>query len=140
MSISIKRPATHIAYAYTVKALGLVTITPEDYKKFFDRLSNFGIEIEYKVGETGKQKKFHYHGILYLEKGFFRKKLCLQGYHLKLKPIYNKKGWLRYIHKDVKEKIKHIKKVPTEQDWNDFINWMMDHDKEVEPDSEEYIE
>lgn len=92
--------ANKLAFAYTVKTLGPATVTPTDYTPFFERLKKFSIEIEYKISETDKSGKLHYHGILYLSKGFYRKKLCMKGFHVKLDQIYNKQGWIKYIHKE----------------------------------------
>lgn len=87
-----------IAFAYTVKTLG--TDNAGDYSPFFDKLSKFNIEVEYKISETDKLGKLHYHGIFYLPKGFFRKRLATKGFHMKLVEIYNKQGWYKYITKD----------------------------------------
>ncbi len=86
------------AYAYTVKSLG--KDLNANYAAFFARLLKFGIRIEYKVGERDSLGKWHYHGIIYLEKGFYRKKISLKGFHCKLVELHNKKGWVKYIYKD----------------------------------------
>lgn len=90
-----------ISFAYTVKTLGKRDVTSADYQPFFDRLNNLGIKVEYKIPEKDTKGKLHYHGILYLRKGFFRKRICLKGFHVKLDELYDRKGWLKYIHKDV---------------------------------------
>lgn len=89
-----------IAFAYTVKTLGTTDVTEADYAPFFEKLSHFKIQVEYKVGEKDKCGKLHYHGILYLPKGFFRKRIMCQKFHIKLVELYDKKGWMKYIHKD----------------------------------------
>jgi hypothetical protein len=88
------------AYAYTIKSLG--SELEADYEPFFKKLDYFKITVEYKIKEFDKSGKSHYHGILYLPKGFFRKRIILKGFHLKLEELYNKAGWIRYIHKDIK--------------------------------------
>lgn len=88
------------AYAYTIKSLG--DELDADYDPFFKKLSYFNISVEYKVKEFDKFGKSHYHGIIYLPKGFFRKRIIVKGFHLKLEELYNREGWIRYIHKDVK--------------------------------------
>lgn len=88
-----------VAYAYTVKALG--TNLDANYTPFFDKLSKFSIKVEYKISERDSKGKIHYHGILYLEKGFFRKRICCNGFHIKLKEVTSREGWIKYIHKDV---------------------------------------
>lgn len=88
-----------IAFAYTVKSLG--NDLDADYKPFFDKLERFKVPIEYRVPERDSKGKLHYHGIIYLRKGFYRKKISCQGFHIRLREITDRAGWLRYIHKDV---------------------------------------
>lgn len=90
-----------ISFAYTVKILRTGEVTEADYQPFFDRIDNLNITVEYKMPEKDSKGKLHYHGILYLKKGFFRKRICLKGFHIKLDELYDRKGWLKYIHKDV---------------------------------------
>lgn len=90
-----------IAFAYTLKINSSVLPTATDYDTFFTKCSKFKIEVEYKVSELDKSGRLHYHGIIYIPKGFFRKRLCCDGMHIKLKEITNKEGWIDYIHKDV---------------------------------------
>lgn len=92
----------HRAFAYTVKDNRGRTsdVTEQTYDPFFDQLKHYRIKCEYKVAEYDKKNRLHYHGIIYLKKGFFRKKICVKGLHVKLVEIYNKDGWEKYIHKD----------------------------------------
>lgn len=93
--------AGFIAFAFTVKIIRRgTTPTEDDYLPFFAKLAKFQIEIEYKIPEFDKMGRLHYHGIIYLKKGFYRKKICVPGMHIKLEEIYDKKGWEKYIHKD----------------------------------------
>lgn len=95
------KKSTKIAFAYTIKLIRRgYTATKADYNVFFNKLAKFAIPVEYKVSEIDKEGRVHYHGILYLEKGFYRKRICVPGYHIKLEEVYNKKGWEKYIHKD----------------------------------------
>lgn len=95
------RKADCIAFAYTVKILKGNTATKQDYAPFFNKLEKLGIPVEYKIAEKDSKGKLHFHGILYLKKGFFRKRICVKGIHVKLEELYDRKGWLKYIHKDV---------------------------------------
>lgn len=88
-----------IAFAYTIKTNVTLDV---DYEPFFKRLDKLSIKVEYKIGELDSKGKLHYHGILYLDKGFFRKRICLNGYHVKLVELHDRKGWIKYIHKDCK--------------------------------------
>jgi len=85
-----------LAFAYTVKTLGKSI----DYEPFFNNLDKFNIKVEYKIKEKDSLGKNHYHGIFYLDKGFYRKRLIIKGFHIKLEQIYDKAGWIKYIHKD----------------------------------------
>lgn len=112
------------AFAYTIKDNRGRTsdITEETYKPFFDTLKRYKIKCEYKVAEYDKKNRLHYHGIIYLRKGFYRKKICVKGLHVKLKEIYNKEGWEDYIHKDCE-----YMNMPTEPDtpidWDSMEEW-----------------
>lgn len=90
-----KSPYT--SWAYTVKDNRSETT---DYNIFFDRCTKFGIVVNSKYAEYGKHNKLHYHGIMKIPKGFYRKKLMMPGLHLKLKEITDLEGWLEYIKKE----------------------------------------
>lgn len=90
----------NIAFAYTVKTLGATVTSTSAYDTFFNKLAKLNIEIEYKVSELDSLGKLHYHGIMYLPKGFYRKRIMSNGYHVKLREVTNRAGWLTYIHKD----------------------------------------
>lgn len=89
-----------IAFAYTIKALGAVD-GDHDYSLWFEKLKKFDISVEYKIAERDSLGKVHYHGIIYLPKGFFRKRLMMKGFHIKLVELYDRSGWVKYIMKDV---------------------------------------
>lgn len=83
-------------FAFTVKKLGGNTAKLEDYVPVVCHLRDFGFlkHIEYEYDSHGK---LHIHGIIMLRRGFYRKKLCVQGFHMKLELIYDEKGWEDYI-------------------------------------------
>lgn len=85
------------AWAFTVKD---VRADSTDYSPFFTRAEQFGCEIECKYKELDSKGKVHYHGIMLIPKGFFRKRLMQQGIHLKLDELYDRAGWMKYITKD----------------------------------------
>lgn len=89
--------ADKTAYAFTVKDNRRETT---DYSSFFDRLSKFDVEIDCKYKELDSKGKVHYHGIVLIPKGMYRKKLMMPGLHLKLEELYNREGWMKYITKD----------------------------------------
>lgn len=93
------KPSLTICYAYTIKSLG--SNLDADYSAFFDKVEKYGIKLEFKIHERDSKGKAHYHGILYLEKGFWRKRLCCKGFRLQLEEPRSKEAWIKYIHKDV---------------------------------------
>ncbi len=103
--------STKMAFAFTVK-----TLTSEiNYDAFFKKLSKLSIKVEYKISELDSKGKLHYHGILYLDKGFYRKRICVTGYHVKLVELHDRQGWLKYIHKDVKSESE------AEAEYDDYV-------------------
>lgn len=89
--------AKYESYAFTVKKLGPADINVD----YHDVISVFTANGNVKevTQEVDKQGKLHIHGIIVLKKGFFRKKLFLQGYHYKLCQLYDESGWVDYIMK-----------------------------------------
>ena len=98
-----------VAYAYTLRSNCAGLPTEADYDTFFAKCSKFKIQVEYKISELDKAGRLHYHGIIYIPKGFYRKRLMVQGMSIKLKEVTNKEGWIAYIHKEVywKDMIDH---------------------------------
>lgn len=90
-------------YAFTVKKLGgePQAVLFKDYEDVIDHYKKMGYikDIDFEYDDQGR---LHIHGIILLRKGFYRKKLCMKGYHIKLEQIYDEKGWLKYIHKSHK--------------------------------------
>lgn len=84
-------------FAYTVKDNRRET---SDYNMFFDRCKQFGCEILSKHSEYGMTKKLHYHGVMKIPRGFYRKKLMIKGLHLYLEEVYDYGGWKEYCKKD----------------------------------------
>lgn len=87
----------YTAWAYTVKDNRSETT---DYYAFFDRCEQFGCKVVSKFSEHGNHNKLHYHGVIKIPKGFYRKKLMMPGLHLKLKEITDYEGWLEYCKKE----------------------------------------
>lgn len=87
-------------YAFSVKRIiNPITVTHESYIPIIELFQKHGTikAIEYENDSRGTP---HIHGILILPKGFFRKKLCPKGFHIKLEYMYDEVRWLRYIRKD----------------------------------------
>lgn len=85
-------------YAFTIKKLGKSVVSLKDYADIMSNMTNYGF-VKCAEYERDSQGKLHVHGIVLLRRGFFRKKLCMQGFHVKLEYIYDENGWINYITK-----------------------------------------
>lgn len=112
--------STKLAFAYTIKH-NTDAPTAEDYIPFFEKLEHYKVNIEYKISELDSKGRLHYHGIIYLTKGFYRKKLCVKGLHVKLVEIYDKSGWTKYIHKDCVDRFGYLKEAAAEHITNNTV-------------------
>jgi len=74
-------------------------IIQDHYEPFFKNLYSHASSI-YMLAEMDSHNLLHYHGVIQLPLNFYRKKLKVQGFHFKLKRLFNFHGWWRYIHKD----------------------------------------
>lgn len=85
-----------VAYGFTVKDNRVDTT---DYRSFFERCEKMGCPITHKYSELDSKGKLHYHGIINIPKGFYRKRLMVDGLHLKLVELFDHEGWLKYCQK-----------------------------------------
>ncbi len=90
-----------IKYAFSIKATGkdLINTTKVTYDPFFKIIKRL-VVMKCCYPETANGI-LHYHGIIMLNKNFYRKRLYLDGFSLKLKEIFDEKGWITYITKDL---------------------------------------
>lgn len=87
-------------YAFTLKALAdPKNVRVKDYAPVLEHMSQYGL-IKCAEVEHGLRGVCHIHGIILLRRGFFRKKLCFEGFHMKLEFMYNEVGWKKYIRKE----------------------------------------
>lgn len=110
-------------YAFTVVYLKTVTDIELGlrYQEIFDKWQKFGVDIKDKVVEYGDElKKMHYHGVIGIKRGLYRKKLMMANYSIKLEAIYNKEGWQRYISKCKKIQQRNMFKVNIEAPTKSF--------------------
>lgn len=70
----------------------------ELYRKLLDHwTSELGVKVKYMYKETGYiRSKLHLHGTIELPEEFYRKKLCIPGFHLKLVKLYDEDTWIKY--------------------------------------------
>jgi len=87
-------------YAFTIKDNRR---EQSDYFVLFDIWQKKGCSILCKYPEQDSKGRLHYHGIMTIPKGIYRKTLCPKQYHFMLKPLTDEEGWLRYCKKDQQE-------------------------------------
>lgn len=92
-------PSLNQSWAFTFKKLGRENPTHDDYVPVIEVLQKYGL-ITHSSFERDSKGKIHVHGIVQLRKGFFRKRLEVCGFHLKLVEIYDQSGWESYINKN----------------------------------------
>lgn len=91
------------SFAITIRKLQAPR-EPLDYVKYHAHIlkSNPTVKFTTHVFEKNKNghEGGHVHGIIDIPTGYYRKRLCLNGYHVKLVKITNLKGWIQYMKKD----------------------------------------
>lgn len=85
-------------FTFTIKSLG--SELDGEYGDFLDLLEKYNIKTHFKYGERDPKGKFHYHGLIDIPKGFFRKKLVTKGNHLHLVEWNGSDKWEKYCKKD----------------------------------------
>jgi len=91
--------AINMSWAFTFKKLGNGYVLPKDYDQVIRVLNRYGY-VDCHFYERDSSGKLHVHGIVQLRKGFMRKRLAIQGFHMHLVEIYERQGWEKYILKD----------------------------------------
>ncbi len=69
------------------------------YEKYFRNLYKLSEVLTY-CGEVDSKNILHYHGVIRIPNGFFRKNLCVKGYYTYLKRIFNVREWVDYCYKN----------------------------------------
>lgn len=93
-------------FCFTLKYLCQSTYesTLMDYDPVFTLWEKFGCEIEYNCEEQNKQRSgVHFHGIVWIPKNLYRKRLLPKQFHLKLEEPKSRHAWLKYIMKEQDE-------------------------------------
>lgn len=74
-----------------------------EYETLFNFWKKNGVNIlESQSHHGGENGRLHYHGIIMVKRGLYRKKLVKPGYHVKLTPIVDRAGWVAYMNKEHK--------------------------------------
>lgn len=93
-------------FALTLKfnCLPRVTVTKETYEPIWDLFKKHNIVLSHVNWELDSTLRLHYHGVAEIPSNFYRKKLCLPGFHTNLLPLKSKGDidrWIKYCYKDV---------------------------------------
>jgi len=87
-------------YCFTVKILKEPKKATEiHYEPFFKVLFSLSDVLCY-CGEADPKGILHYHGVIRIKKNFYRKSLCVRGFHVYLTPCFNVYGWFDYCFKN----------------------------------------
>lgn len=95
------RPYGYEYLAFTVKynRKAASAITEKDYEPFFKRLFSYGKNV-FKIAELDKKKRLHYHGVVALPIGFYKRKFMISGFHWKFTLCWNFCNWMSYCFKN----------------------------------------
>lgn len=98
----------YTAFAVTIRRNEKRDANENDYVPMLEHIMKNGVKIHSLVYEQDSGKTYnglHIHGIIYIKKGFYRKRLAKDGYHIKLEEIYSWDGWQKYLNKGYIKKI-----------------------------------
>ena len=93
-------------YALTLKynTTCQTTVEKETYIPVWELFKKYNIKLTHMNAELDSELRLHYHGIADIPPNFFRKKLCLKGFHTNLLPLRGRgelNRWIQYCYKDV---------------------------------------
>lgn len=95
-------PSDLCCLAFTVKILGCaVEGSVEDYQQnILNRWARLaGVTLREPYFEKDSSGCLHMHGIIYVRKGFYKKRLQTPGYYIHVKDCYDIDQWLEYCQK-----------------------------------------
>lgn len=97
---TFRRVLGYSLWAFTVKINKNGKQADEkSYEPFFKVLHNLCEVIVY-CGEIDTKNILHYHGVIRIPDNFYRKNICVEGYHIYLKKIFNLRAWVDYCFKN----------------------------------------
>lgn len=93
-------------FAFTMKINNKSKPTVYDYEGILNVWRDQGIQTDeyHYEREPNDSKKLHIHGIVSMNRNFYRKSLYQYGVHYKLKPLTDEKSWLEYCTKQTNAK------------------------------------
>lgn len=95
-------PADLCCLSFTVKRLGsAVEANVEDYQQnILNRWARLaGVTLREPYFEQDSAGRLHMHGIIYVRKGFYKKRLQTLGYYIHVRDCYDLEHWLEYCQK-----------------------------------------
>lgn len=124
--------AGYVAYAVTIRRNDKQEASEVDYDPMIQHLMKNGVIVHELVYENDNGKTYkgiHVHGVLYIKKGFYRKRLSKDGYHIKMEEIYSWEGWQKYMNKGYVKKVimsPEPEYTPTEDDLIDLAAYQQE--------------
>lgn len=87
-------------YAFTVKILKNPKVADQvSYEPFLKNLYSLS-SVLCICGELDSRKVLHYHGVIRITTGFYRKNLIVKNFHLYLRKVFDVNGWVDYCFKN----------------------------------------
>lgn len=93
-------------YAITVKCFN--TVTQSDYVKTLNKINRFSPTYckmhRYVFERNNRTKGYHMHGLMSMDKNFYRKRMFVKGFYYFFKKIESQKdkmNWESYMNKDI---------------------------------------
>jgi len=90
----------YLCLAFTIKKLGPREVELSDYTEqlhlWQERFKN-SVMIEDFIREHDDHGKLHIHGIIYVKKNFYKKRLQIDGYYVHTTDMYSKEQWFQYM-------------------------------------------
>lgn len=87
-------------WAFTIKFHSKPDAKPSDYfDVVFKVWQSYGCQIVSHVFEPDSKGVCHSHGIVSIPKGFYRKRMKIEGVHVFVREITDRKGWIAYMNK-----------------------------------------
>lgn len=83
-------------------------------------MESLGAFLQQHVFEDDKHIKggVHMHGVLNLPNNFLRKRLLVKGFNMKMDPIFDINGWVKYMEKDKRLRLEVLDELKI-QEYND---------------------
>lgn len=102
----------YLCLSLNIKKTGSRYVELTDYTELLaewkERFGN-NVIIEDFITENDSLGKLHLHGIIYVRKNFYKKRLYKTGFHIYCTDMYNKDQWIQYMLKSQPQLIDNTK-------------------------------